>query len=167
MGRIMSDPNEYLRNHIASGIEIGDKVRVKYACETDESGWLNSWEDCMNDCIGGIFEVIGDGNAFGFDLDVSKAFPDSAYASYGFPYFVLDLVEKGPEQPEEPIKSCPFCGFQPERDNPDFCYPTTRPDAAGRQVWRAGCIECAGGCGAETLGWTEKEAIQRWNKRVK
>ena len=63
------------------------------------------------------------------------------------------------------LKPCPFCGYQPERNHPDFCYPVTHPDATGKQVFRAGCVECHGGCGAEVTGWTAEEAIKAWNTR--
>lgn len=61
---------------------------------------------------------------------------------------------------------CPFCGYVPDRDDPDCVHPVTRPDKDGRQVWRAGCLAIAGGCDAEVLGWSAEEAIANWNKRV-
>lgn len=67
---------------------------------------------------------------------------------------------------ERPVMPCPFCGQLPDHTNPDFCYPKTRPDATGRQVWRAGCIECHGGCGAGVSGWSAEEAVRAWNKRA-
>jgi hypothetical protein len=65
-----------------------------------------------------------------------------------------------------PLLPCPFCGQIPDRDDPDCVYPVTRPDTYGNQVYRAGCVESAGGCGAEVTGWTKDEAIQRWNTRI-
>lgn len=70
---------------------------------------------------------------------------------------------------KEYIKPCPFCGQNVDslKEDPDFCYPATRPDPhTGNQVFRAGCIECAGGCGAEVLGNSPSDAIERWNTRV-
>ncbi len=61
---------------------------------------------------------------------------------------------------------CPFCGQHPYVDDPDCIYPVTRPDKDGRQVWRAGCMESAGGCGAECTGWSAEEAVERWNTRT-
>jgi len=59
----------------------------------------------------------------------------------------------------------PFCGQTPLPDDPDCIYPITRPDKDGRQVWRAGCIECAGGCGAEWVdcpNCTKPAVIRSW-----
>jgi hypothetical protein len=61
------------------------------------------------------------------------------------------------------IKPCPFCGQEIDITDEDFCYPNNRE----RTEWRAGCIEIADGCGAEVLGCTEEEAINKWNNRVK
>lgn len=65
-----------------------------------------------------------------------------------------------------PISPCPFCGQTPDPEDGDFCYPITRPDQEGRQVWRAGCIEVAGGCGDEVTGWSAEEAVAAWQRRV-
>jgi len=64
------------------------------------------------------------------------------------------------------LLDCPFCGQTPNPEDPDCIYPVTRLDKDGRQVWRAGCIECAGGCGAELTGWSAEEAVAAWNRRV-
>jgi len=61
---------------------------------------------------------------------------------------------------------CPFCGQKPDLGDGDSVYPVTRMDEQGRQVWRAGCVEQAGGCGAEVLGPSLEAAIARWNLRT-
>lgn len=63
------------------------------------------------------------------------------------------------------IQPCPFCGQEIDPQDDDFCYPVTRKNDEGKQVWRAGCSESAGGCGADVTGWSGKEAIQKWNTR--
>ena len=65
------------------------------------------------------------------------------------------------------LKQCPFCGQIPDLETGDAVYPITRPDQFDRALWRAGCVESAGGCGAEVTGWSEKEAIMRWETRVR
>lgn len=65
------------------------------------------------------------------------------------------------------IKPCPFCGQEIRVTDPDFCYPTTRKNEYGVQYYRAGCIEIAGGCGAEVIGESYEEAFDKWNRRVK
>ena len=67
----------------------------------------------------------------------------------------------------KPLLPCPFCGQVPDREDPDCVCPVTRPDNDGRQVFRAGCIECAGGCGAEVTAWSAEEAVKRWNTRTR
>lgn len=61
------------------------------------------------------------------------------------------------------IKPCPFCGTDPSIDINDFCYRINRNTPT---LWRAGCIESAGGCGAEVLGESKKEATDMWNSRT-
>lgn len=64
------------------------------------------------------------------------------------------------------VLPCPFCGQVPDSTDHDFCYPinVTRKDQP--RIYRAGCIECAGGCGAEVLGDSVEDAIRRWNTRA-
>jgi len=62
-------------------------------------------------------------------------------------------------------KPCPFCGHVIDTTDPDFCYPTTRPDELGNQDWCAQCPEVQGGCGAEVISITEQDAIANWNRR--
>ena len=63
------------------------------------------------------------------------------------------------------VKQCPFCGQFPDSTDCDFCYPIlTRKN--GTKIYRAGCIESAGGCGAEVLGDSVNDAVRRWNTRI-
>jgi len=61
-------------------------------------------------------------------------------------------------------KPCPFCGQLPDVNNLDFCYLLF--SEATLEIWRAGCIASAGGCGAEVTGQSAEEAIERWERRV-
>lgn len=56
-------------------------------------------------------------------------------------------------------KHCPFCGWEVSTDEMDFCYPTNQTFT----VWNACCSNW--NCGATTLGGTQEEAINNWNKR--
>ena len=63
---------------------------------------------------------------------------------------------------------CPFCGQVIDSDDPDAIHPLQPiSNDAGDLLYRAGCIECHGGCGAEVTGWGSYEAIKQWNTRVK
>ena len=61
---------------------------------------------------------------------------------------------------------CPFCGQKLDVNDIEVLHPLTRPDHDGKVLYRAGCVECYGGCGAEVTGWSSAEAIQRWNART-
>lgn len=63
--------------------------------------------------------------------------------------------------------SCPFCGQLPDVDDEDFYYQLYRSNSEFHVLWRAGCIESAGGCGAEVTGHSAQEAIDKWERRVK
>jgi hypothetical protein len=62
----------------------------------------------------------------------------------------------------EELKACPFCGFQPEMDDPDFLYPIL----TDRTLWGAHCPSPAGGCSASVLGESRDEALVHWNSRA-
>lgn len=64
------------------------------------------------------------------------------------------------------LLACPFCGQQPDLGDGDSVYPVTRMDECGRQLWRAGCVPAAGGCGGEVTGPSLEAAIARWNVRT-
>ncbi len=63
-------------------------------------------------------------------------------------------------------KPCPFCGQLPDVTDEDFFYPLFRSESEFHVLWRAGCIESAGGCGAEVTGHSAQEAIDKWERRV-
>lgn len=72
----------------ASGIEVGDKVRVLRRAKDHEMGWDNSWiDDRMDRFIGGVYEVaVVDEDGIRFSSSVGPRF--------SFPFFVLEVVEK-------------------------------------------------------------------------
>jgi hypothetical protein len=59
------------------------------------------------------------------------------------------------------LSPCPFCGFQPEIDDPDFLYPVT----SDRSIWGAHCPTPSGGCDASVLGASRADALSHWNRR--
>lgn len=67
---------------------------------------------------------------------------------------------------------CPCCGFRPDKNSQDFCYPTgtgvvnLEDGNQSYKFWNAHCYEGFGGCGrVSVLGKSEEEAIKLWNTR--
>lgn len=60
------------------------------------------------------------------------------------------------------FKECPFCGHHPDPYECDTIYPLNREGT----LWRAGCVDNAGGCTAKVIGGTPYEAIDEWNRRT-
>lgn len=67
------------------GIEVGDKVKVLRAAKDDENGWKEEWASDMSAQIGKTLVVQ--------EIDGNRGFRLSD--EYFYPFFVLELVEKG------------------------------------------------------------------------
>lgn len=80
----------YDKGQKASGIEVGDEVKVLRPAEGHEDGWMNSWCDQMDEMVGEVFEVLSKDYGSGFEL--------SGLSKHGrtfcFPYFVLEVIEE-------------------------------------------------------------------------
>ena len=78
----------YLEKHKASGLKVGDRVRVLRAAENEEGGWDNTWVMEMDEYVevGGV--ITEDFAEAGFYVKFG------AGESWGFPYFVLEKVEE-------------------------------------------------------------------------
>ena len=72
---------EYLKKHKASGIKVGDIVKVVRRAESFENGWNDVWEQSMDEAIGQISTVTADDDDGGFELN---------YDCF-YPYFVLEV----------------------------------------------------------------------------
>jgi len=62
---------------------------------------------------------------------------------------------------ETELLPCPFCGFTPDINNDDCLYPVTR----NNKVFSLNCYMTGGGCGAEMLGASPEDCINKWNTR--
>jgi hypothetical protein len=56
---------------------------------------------------------------------------------------------------------CPFCGFSLDPNDADCIYPVGKR----RNLWALHCYETGGGCGAEVLGNSVEDVINKWNSR--
>ncbi|MHC4643950.1 MAG: hypothetical protein ACYTBJ_00510 [Planctomycetota bacterium] len=79
----------YLAGHRASGIEVGDYVRIVRAPEKDEGGWDGIWTSSKHESVGGFGRVIENGGvtAKGFALRLLNM---DSYLR--FPHFVLEKI---------------------------------------------------------------------------
>lgn len=85
---------DYLKGHKASGIKVGDRVKVVRRAADLEGGWVNGWDhDHMDAAIGREFKIERDCGSLGFSIDVGDDW-------YDFPYFVLEKVEPEPWKPK-------------------------------------------------------------------
>lgn len=83
------------------------------------------------------------------------------------------------------LKPCPFCGMTPNMklDADDILHPSGihwRDTGAGyyeyskrseakegsHPCWEVNCLEIAGGCGANIIGHSMNDAVDKWNSRV-
>jgi hypothetical protein len=78
----------YIEKHKASGIKVGDKVKVTRIAASSEQGWKNAWVYEMDSMVGEILEVVSDDGSLGFDLRDNET-----NDSYQFPHFVLEKVQ--------------------------------------------------------------------------
>jgi hypothetical protein len=85
-----SDLSEcYKKMQEASGIKVGDKVKVLRKASRFENGWNNSWK--MDDAVGNIYAVV----KVESDHDIHLSYNDG---HFGFPFFVLEKIEDGPRK---------------------------------------------------------------------
>jgi hypothetical protein len=77
---------DYLKGHEASGLKVGDRVRVLRKAEGYEGGWVGSWVEDMDETVGHQFTVHADYAINGF------SFIKDGY-EWRFPHFVLEKVE--------------------------------------------------------------------------
>ena len=79
-----------------SKYKIGDKVRVTRIAASHKNGWTNSWNSCMDCCVGKLFSVVQDHKRSGYTLDTRAV----TSCNYSFPEFVLEPEIKPGEQLE-------------------------------------------------------------------
>ena len=74
---------DYLSGHRASGLKVGDKVKVVRKSNDKEGGWGDIWAPSMCGFVANEYEIQKDDNDFGFVLN-----------DWRFPYFVLEKVKE-------------------------------------------------------------------------
>ena len=64
------------------------------------------------------------------------------------------------------LKPCPFCGFKPEYEDGDCCYPVAMDRHGNYSLYGLHCYCTGGGCGASVIAATPEECVTIWNTRV-
>lgn len=85
------------------------------------------------------------------------------YSAYKRFSICNDMMHGQWENPLPHIKPCPFCGTEINLDDLDDALHSYR--VKDGMIWSLNCLECYGGCNAQMLGDTEKEVIEKWNRR--
>ena len=86
----MNEREAYLVLHKASGIKVGDRVKVLRKAADYEMGWDNPWDnDDMTPTIGEELTVNGDMSEDGFHME----------GGYNYPFFVLEKVSSASALP--------------------------------------------------------------------
>ena len=79
----------YLTLHKASGIEVGDEVKIMRSFKTDEMASKSGWSDSFKATIGSIGVVTAiDKPMDGFGVTIRSG-------TIWWPFFCLELIEKG------------------------------------------------------------------------
>lgn len=73
----------YTEYQEASGLKVGDKVKVTRRADSFENGWTRTWVEQMDDDVGEIYTI----SSFG-DKAAGVMLEDGWY----FPFFVLEKV---------------------------------------------------------------------------
>jgi len=82
----------YLNGHRASGLKVGDQVRITRVAHSREAGWEDAWVPRMTGMMeAGTATITHDGATHGFRLD----------DRFNFPFFVLEKVHPLEQQVEE------------------------------------------------------------------
>lgn len=79
----MTDAEKYKAGQEASGIAVGDTVKVVRTAEDYSAGWTNSW-NAVGMLVGLEWVVKANYGTSGFNLN----------QHYTYPYFVLEIVKK-------------------------------------------------------------------------
>ena len=75
---------QYKAMQAASGLEVGDKVKVLRPVPDEDLGWLNGWVSIMDDAIGGTYTIssMDEGGVRFKEIGM------------GYPFQALELVSK-------------------------------------------------------------------------
>lgn len=90
----------------ASGLQVGDKVKILRKAEDNELGWNNYWTPTMTGNVGRVGTIIATNNDSPYGLGISIKFIGGQ--QYSYPFYVLELVEKYVAPNPEPERPTPY-----------------------------------------------------------
>lgn len=79
--------DDYLAFHEASGLKVGDKVKITRKSDDYEMGWDNTWTNNMDSCVGDVGEIICDEYISGWLISVCGI-------TRSYPTFVLQKIDE-------------------------------------------------------------------------
>lgn len=89
----LSEREAYFKLQEASGIKVGDTVKVLRAAKSHEMGWDTSWNRIeMDAAVGRTYTVTSVSAKSGFQLS-----SENLTRRFWFPFFVLEKVADGPD----------------------------------------------------------------------
>lgn len=88
----------YMDAQAASGLKVGDFVKILRKAENEEGGWDNNWHPVMNKYIGKIGKIYSIG-----DRGIVIDFPDADF--WSFPYFILEKATTPKDIQQEILES--------------------------------------------------------------
>lgn len=154
--------DDYLKGHKASGIKVGDKVKVLRKAEDHEGGWDCVWSLFMDQFVGREFMVESDRGATGFRT--------TGY--WHLPYFVLEKVAEPAKGTKKTCGECAFsvtCFSQPRGSQTacgDFQQREEVTEPASEEPWKPGDKCRWGGIDASDYEVLAIHGGQAWLKRA-
>ena len=82
----LATSDDYLAFHNASGLKVGDTVKVVRIAKDYEMGWGDIWAGYMDDFVDRTYKITGDATWYGWELNNKCTFPT----------FVLQKVDSTP-----------------------------------------------------------------------
>jgi len=71
----LATSDDYLAFHNASGLKVGDTVKVVRIAKDYEMGWGNIWAGYMDDFVDRTYKITGDATWYGWELNNKCTFP--------------------------------------------------------------------------------------------
>ena len=134
--------NTYETRQEASGIKVGDRVRVLRSVPDYTDGWGNDWTKAMDQAVGSVGVVKSLNGLMGVEVEIPNVPERTAFGdNFCYPYFCLEKVE--PQK--EDCSSCKTSCASSCKDNM-WGSSTVCPVCGAPAYQGLGKAECSKGC---------------------